>query len=159
MSENLGKSFVTKLGSDVGIKYIEHYRKPIRQALEASETFDSPLTIEELADLAEKLISLGNQSGEGWLLTAEMLELVEMGAENIVCVQPFGCLPNHITGKGMIKGIRDIYPKANIIPLDYDPGASVVNQVNRLKLMLSRAEENLKTSKRVSKQKDIKLSN
>lgn len=89
------------------------------------------------------MISLGNQSGEGWLLTAEMMELIETGAENIVCVQPFGCLPNHITGKGMIKGIRDIYPKANIIPIDYDPGASAVNQLNRLKLMLSKAEENV----------------
>ncbi len=72
------------------------------------------------------MISLGNQSGEGWLLTAEMMELIETGAENIVCVQPFGCLPNHITGKGMIKGIRDIYPKANIIPIDYDPGGQVL---------------------------------
>ena len=89
------------------------------------------------------MISLGNQSGEGWLLTAEMIELIEHGAENVVCVQPFGCLPNHITGKGMIKGIRDIYPRANIIPLDYDPGASEVNQLNRLKLMLSKAEENV----------------
>lgn len=145
-NKHLGKSFTSKLSGNVGIKYIEYYRKPIREALNNSKRFHSPLKIEELGELAEKLISLGNQAGEGWLLTGEMIELIEAGAENIVCVQPFGCLPNHITGKGMIKGIRDIYPNANIIPLDYDPGASEVNQVNRLKLMLSRAEENLKES-------------
>ena len=142
-NKHLGRSFKEKITGDIGIKYIEYYRKYIREALENSERFAPPLTIEELAELAERLISLGNQSGEGWLLTAEMMELIEDGAENIVCVQPFGCLPNHITGKGMIKAIRDIYPKTNIIPLDYDPGASSVNQLNRLKLMLSRAEENI----------------
>lgn len=152
-NKHLGKSFSTKVASDVGIKYIEHYRRHIREALDKSEKFSSPLRIEELGELAEKLISLGNQSGEGWLLTAEMIELIEQGAENIVCVQPFGCLPNHITGKGMIKGIREIYPKANIIPLDYDPGASVVNQLNRLKLMLSKAQDNLKESLDMEKQK------
>ena len=145
-NKQLGKSLKSKLAGDVGIKYIEYFRKPVRQALNDSKRFHAPLKIEELGELAEKLISLGNQSGEGWLLTADMIELIEEGAENIVCVQPFGCLPNHITGKGMIKGIRDIYPKANIVPLDYDPGASEVNQVNRLKLMLSTAEENLKES-------------
>ncbi len=142
-NKHLGKSYTTKLGGDFAMKYIESYRKHIRIALEKSKRFHGPLKINQLTDLAEKLVSLGNQSGEGWLLTAEMLELVEDGAENIVCVQPFGCLPNHITGKGMIKGIRDIYPKTNIIPIDYDPGASHVNQLNRIKLMLSRAEANL----------------
>ena len=142
-AKRLGKSYKEKIAGDIGIKYIEYYRKYIREALSNSERFYPPLTIEELGDLAQKMISLGNQSGEGWLLTAEMMELIETGAENIVCVQPFGCLPNHITGKGMIKGIRDIYPKANIIPIDYDPGASAVNQLNRLKLMLSKAEENV----------------
>lgn len=135
-----GKSFKQKITGDIGIKYIEYYRKYIRESLDNSKRFTPPLTIEELGDLAKRLISLGNQSGEGWLLTAEIIELIEHGAENIVCVQPFGCLPNHITGKGMIKAIRDVYPKTNIIPLDYDPGASTVNQLNRLKLMLSRAE-------------------
>ncbi|MBC8591024.1 2-hydroxyacyl-CoA dehydratase [Wansuia hejianensis] len=141
-NKSLGKSFKGKLVGDIGIKYIEYYRKYIRDALNNSSRFHGPLTIEELGDLAEKLISLGNQSGEGWLLTAEMIELIEADAENIVCVQPFGCLPNHIVGKGMIKGIRDIYPKANIIPIDYDPGASVVNQLNRIKLMMSNANGN-----------------
>ena len=145
-NKHLGKSLTGKLAGDVGIKYIEYFRKPVRDALNNSKKFHAPLKIEELGKLAEQLISLGNQSGEGWLLTADMIELIEEGAENIVCVQPFGCLPNHITGKGMIKGIRDIYPRANIVPLDYDPGASMVNQVNRLKLMLSTAEDNLKES-------------
>jgi len=142
-SKHLGKGAVGSLVSEIGIKYIEHFRKPIREILSMSKRFNPPLTIKELGQLAEKLISLGNQSGEGWLLTAEMMELIENGAENIVCVQPFGCLPNHITGKGMIKPIREIYPNANIVPIDYDPGASEVNQLNRLKLMLSRAEVNL----------------
>ncbi len=154
-SQHLGKSFTSKLAGDIGIKYIEYYRKPIREALNNSKNFLSPLKIEELGELAEKLISLGNQSGEGWLLTADMIELIEEGAENIVCVQPFGCLPNHITGKGMIKAIREIYPKANIIPLDYDPGASAVNQLNRLKLMLSTAQDNLKETRNMEKQKII----
>ena len=154
-SQHLGKSFTSKLAGDIGIKYIEYYRKPIREALNNSKNFLSPLKIEELGELAEKLISLGNQSGEGWLLTADMRELIEEGAENIVCVQPFGCLPNHITGKGMIKAIREIYPKANIIPLDYDPGASAVNQLNRLKLMLSTAQDNLKETRNMEKQKII----
>lgn len=142
-SRYLGKGIQGRIVSKMGIAFIEHFRKPIREILKKSKRFHPPLTIQELGELAKKLISLGNQSGEGWLLTAEMIELIEHGAENVVCVQPFGCLPNHITGKGMIKGIRDIYPRANIIPLDYDPGASEVNQLNRLKLMLSKAEENV----------------
>lgn len=152
-SKALGKGIKEKIFSDIGIKYIEAYRRYIREALNNSERFYGPLEIEELGTLAEKLISLGNQSGEGWLLTAEMIELVEDGASNIVCVQPFGCLPNHITGKGMIKAIRDIYPIANIVPLDYDPGASQVNQLNRLKLMLSTAKSNLVTQE--ERQKEI----
>ncbi|OLS03715.1 2-hydroxyacyl-CoA dehydratase [Tissierella creatinophila] len=142
-NKNLGKSYKAKVFGDLGIKYIEHYREPIRKALDKSNRFTSPITIQEIGKKAEELISLGNQSGEGWLLTGEMIELVSEGVENIICVQPFGCLPNHITGKGMIKGIRDIYPNANIAPIDYDPGASVVNQINRIKLMLSTAKENI----------------
>lgn len=139
----LGKSMKERAFSDMVIGYIEYYRAFIKEALEESERFHPPLKIEELGELASRIISLGNQSGEGWLLTAEMIELIEAGAENIVCVQPFGCLPNHITGKGMIKAIREIYPQANIVPIDYDPGASSVNQLNRLKLMLSGAEDRL----------------
>ena len=82
---------------------------------------------------------MGAKMGEGWLLTAEMIELIESGYENIVCAQPFGCLPNHVVGKGVIKRLRMRYPEANIVALDYDPGASEANQLNRLKLMLSNA--------------------
>lgn len=142
-AEQLGKSKLGILAGDIGIKFIERYRKPVRNALEKSKRFEPPMHIEDLAKLGEKLVSLGNQYGEGWLLTAEMIELIEHGAENIVCVQPFGCLPNHITGKGMVKPIRQMYKNANIVPLDYDPGASSVNQLNRLKLMLSTAHENV----------------
>ncbi|MCW7999934.1 hypothetical protein CFK35_18895, partial [Clostridium sp. cpc1] len=98
------------------------------------------------------MISVGNQSGEGWLLTAEMMELIESRVENIVCVQPFGCLPNHIVGKGMIKAMKEKYPKANIVAIDYDPGASEVNQLNRLKLMLSAAYDNLEENEVQEKQ-------
>jgi len=141
--EKLSKGLLPKIGGNMAIKYIEYYRKYAREALRQSKRFEEPMTIEELASLAEELISLGHQYGEGWLLTAEMIELIHRGAENIVCVQPFGCLPNHITGKGMIKAIRDRYPQANIVPIDYDPGASEVNQLNRIKLMLSNANRNI----------------
>ena len=88
-------------------------------------------------------MSVGNQTGEGWFLTGEMMELIHSGVFNIVCTQPFACLPNHIVGKGVIKAIRKEYPKANIVAVDYDPGASEVNQLNRIKLMLSTANKNL----------------
>jgi predicted CoA-substrate-specific enzyme activase len=141
-AEYLSQRKRNKFFGDIAISYIENYRKDLKKALNESERFSSPMSIKELAGLVKNFISLGNQSGEGWLLTAEMLELIENEVENIVCVQPFGCLPNHVTGKGMIKSIREMYPKANIIPIDYDPGASEVNQLNRLKLMLSTARHN-----------------
>ena len=115
----------------------------MKKALRKSKNFRAPSRIEEKAELASKLISLGNQTGEGWFLTGEMIELVEHGVENIVCVQPFACLPNHVVGKSMIKPIRKEYPYANIAAIDYDPGASEVNQLNRIKLMLSVAFSNL----------------
>lgn len=149
----LSKGYGMKLAADLGIRYIEHYRSIIRTELENSE-FDAPLKVEQLEEFAKPFVSLGNQYGEGWLLTAEMVELIHEGAENIVCVQPFGCLPNHITGKGVIKAIRNVYPKANIIPIDYDPGASEVNQINRIRLMLSQAKDNVK---QVVQQKKIKV--
>lgn len=126
-----------------GIKLIEWYRKSMKKALKDSRRFDPPSSIDKKARKAEELISLGNQGGEGWFLTAEMMELIEDGVENIVCVQPFACLPNHVMGKGMIKPIREKYPMANIAAIDYDPGASEVNQLNRIKLMLSVAFRNL----------------
>ncbi len=122
---------------------MEWARGPVRRALEKSTHFSAPTRIEEKARLAGKLISLGNQTGEGWFLTGEMVELVEHGVDNIVCVQPFACLPNHVVGKSMIKPIKAEYPYANIAAIDYDPGASEVNQLNRVKLMLSVAFSNL----------------
>ena len=102
------------------------------------------MPIDQVADFASEFVSQGNQTGEGWLLTGEMVELIVSGAPNIVCCQPFGCLPNHIVGKGVIKELKNKYPEANIVAIDFDPGASAVNQVNRIKLMLSTAKQNLK---------------
>ena len=141
-AEKLSKSRLTAFICEMGISYIESYRKYIRMALEPTR-FIAPEKIEEIIEYAEKYVDLGNQYGEGWLLTGEMVELIESGVENIVCVQPFGCLPNHITGKGVIKAIRNSYDRANIIPIDYDASASEVNQFNRIKLMLSQAKRNM----------------
>ena len=94
---------------------------------------------------SKPIVSLGNQTGEGWFLTGEMVELIKQGAPNIVCTQPFACLPNHVVGKGVIKELRRKYPESNIVAIDYDPGASEVNQVNRIKLMLATAEKKLKS--------------
>jgi predicted CoA-substrate-specific enzyme activase len=127
----------------LAIWIIDLYRGTARKNLDVSKHFHGPSSIVEKAILAERLISLGNQTGEGWFLTGEMVELVKDGVENIVCVQPFGCLPNHVVGKSMIKPIKKMYPMANIAAIDYDPGASEVNQLNRVKLMLSVAFSNL----------------
>ena len=113
------------------------------KALKESKRFTAPSSIQETAALAKDLVSLGNQTGEGWLLTGEMMELIHNGAGNIVCCQPFACLPNHIVGKGVIKELRAAFPESNIIAVDYDPGASEVNQLNRIKLMLATANKNL----------------
>ena len=110
-------------------------------------------SIKGLAHEASKVVDLGNQSGEGWLLTGEMMELIENGVENIVCMQPFGCLPNHVTGKGVMKEIKRQNSNANIVAVDYDPGSSEVNQLNRIKLMLSTAFKNL--NKRQEKSNDL----
>ncbi len=142
----LGASKKSAFVANSIIKYLEHFRKAGNEALEASKHFIRPTTISETAKKAEKIVSLGNQTGEGWLLTGEMLDLIDEGANNIVCCQPFACLPNHIVGKGVIKGIRQAHPEANIIAVDYDPGASEVNQLNRIKLMLSTANKNIGNS-------------
>lgn len=139
-----GKSKITAFFGKKVIKTIEHYRKPIREALRKSKRFEEPVYIYDVLDYAEEVTSIGNQAGEGWLLAGEMIELIKAGAPNIVCIQPFGCLPNHITGKGVMKKIREIYPEANIVAIDYDPGASEVNQINRVKLMMTQARDNLK---------------
>ena len=119
------------------------FRKPAVKALKKSKRFDSPISIYKIAEMTEPFLSLGNQYGEGWFLAGEMIELITHGTPNVVCIQPFACLPNHVVGKGVIKAIREAYPKSNIVAVDYDPGASEVNQLNRIKLMLSQAKKNL----------------
>lgn len=136
-SEYLLDKKYKKLGGKLMKDTIEMYQKHYSNALKNSKRFNIPESIETLASKASKVVSIGNQAGEGWLLTAEMVELIENGVGNIVCMQPFACLPNHITGKGVIKELKRIYKSANIVPIDYDPGASEVNQINRIKLMLS----------------------
>jgi predicted CoA-substrate-specific enzyme activase len=145
--QDLSGSYKSMLIGNLSIKAIEFYRKDMKKALKASKRFEAPKPIEELAEGAKKHLSLGNQTGEGWFLTAEMVELIDSGVQNIVCLQPFACLPNHITGKGMIKELRRSYPLANIAAIDYDPGASEVNQLNRIKLMLSVAFKHLEKEK------------
>ncbi|MBQ2503138.1 MAG: 2-hydroxyacyl-CoA dehydratase, partial [Lachnospiraceae bacterium] len=142
-AEKLGFSKKSARNGNLGIAFFEWLRSAAREAFEASERFDAPAHIEDLAKNAEEIVSTGNQTGEGWFLTGEMLELIETGAKNIVCIQPFGCLPNHVVGKGVIKKLRHENPTANIVAIDYDPGASEVNQLNRIKLMLSTAMKNL----------------
>ncbi|TAH69857.1 MAG: 2-hydroxyglutaryl-CoA dehydratase [Anaerolineaceae bacterium] len=133
-----GKKLNMSLGNLAG-DYMERFRKVMGRELEKSMRFHAPTPISELADMASRILSLGNQTGEGWLVTAEMIEFIEQGTDNIICVQPLACLPNHVTGKGMIKPVKELFPFANIIPIDYDPGISAVNQLNRIKLMLSSA--------------------
>ena len=142
-AENLGGKSSTARLCNMGISLLEYFRKVARRELEASSHFNPPARIQNLANMAKDFVSLGNQTGEGWFLTGEMLELIHSGVNNIVCTQPFGCLPNHIVGKGVIKELRRAYPESNIIAVDYDPGASEVNQLNRIKLMLATAQKNL----------------
>ncbi|MCR5338255.1 MAG: 2-hydroxyacyl-CoA dehydratase [Lachnospiraceae bacterium] len=144
-AEHLGTSKKTARTSKLGIRGVEFIRSAAADALRASKHFDPPAKISDLADMAKDIVSIGNQTGEGWFLTGEMLELIHSGTPNIVCTQPFGCLPNHVVGKGVIKEIRRRFPDANIVAIDYDPGASEVNQLNRIKLMLSTANKNLRT--------------
>lgn len=152
--EKLSGSFRKMAISNFAIWVIEYFRRYMKRALKKSNRFEPPKSISELAAGASKHLSLGNQTGEGWFLTAEMVELIESGVYNIACLQPFACLPNHITGKGMIKELRHVYPKSNIAAIDYDPGASEVNQLNRIKLMLSVAFKNLEVEQEsISKDK------
>ena len=127
------------------IKLIDLLEKDERIALANSKKgYLQPCDIWELEDKVKNILSIGNQTGEGWFLTAEMIEYIESGIPNIVCVQPFACLPNHVVGKGVIKTIRNEFPDANISPIDYDPGASEANQTNRIKLLMTVAKDNLK---------------
>ena len=129
--------------ANLGLRAIDWLRKTANEALEQSRHFTPAADIRDLAKMAAPIVSAGNQTGEGWFLTGEMLELIHSGVNNIVCTQPFGCLPNHVVGKGVIKELRHQYPMSNIVAIDYDPGASEVNQLNRIKLMLSTARKNL----------------
>ena len=126
--------------------FLKDMQNKIIKAVEKSR-FRPPAKFEETKENAKAYVSTANKMGEGWLLTAEMIELIGSGVNNIVCAQPFGCLPNHIVGKGMIRKIRTVYPDANIVAIDYDPGATKVNQENRIKLMLSTAKANLNAEK------------
>ena len=145
--EQLAETFMNSLGGSVMMKAITYFRRHLKDALEKSNRFDPPIDIEDLAKKTEHYLSLCNQTGEGWFLTGEMIELINNDVPNIVCIQPFACLPNHITGKGMLKELRRNYPQSNIAPIDYDPGASEVNQINRIKLMLATAFKNLDQGK------------
>ncbi|MDR0380672.1 MAG: 2-hydroxyacyl-CoA dehydratase [Oscillospiraceae bacterium] len=135
----LGTSRAAAAGMKMLLQILDRYEAPCRRILRQSRRFSVGDTIRQLAERAQSVLSLANQCGEGWLLTAEMLELMESGVQGIVCAQPFACLPNHVTGKGMIRELRRRFPHVNIVPVDYDPGASEVNQLNRIKLMLSAA--------------------
>lgn len=154
----LSGSKMSQVLGQAAINAIEFYRKSFREALKSSKRFDAPRSIRELAEGASSVVSLGHQTGEGWFLTGEMVELIESGVKNIICMQPFACLPNHITGKGMMKELKRVYPGTNIVAVDYDPGASEVNQLNRIKLMISTAFENiedLKVSENYHSQKTV----
>jgi predicted CoA-substrate-specific enzyme activase len=136
-----------QIGGNLAIAAIELYRKTYRDEIKKSKRFFPPKPIKAIAKGASEIVSLGNQTGEGWFLTGEMIELIENGVKNIVCMQPFACLPNHVTGKGMMKELKRRYKGTNIVAIDYDPGASQVNQLNRIKLMLSAAFDHLEENK------------
>ena len=137
--ELYGGKWIKKFGCNLFMKYIEACQRDMIAALEHSGRFRAPGTFQDLHRLVKGYLGDGNKMGEGWLLTAEMLELIHSGTNNIVCTQPFGCLPNHIVGKGMIRKLKDDYPYSNVVAIDYDPGATKINQENRIKLMLANA--------------------
>jgi len=141
-TEFLGAGKNSEWTAKWGVRAIRWLRKPAIAALKASSRFETPVDIEKIGEMTKPFLSLGNQYGEGWFLTGEMVELLTSGVPNIVCIQPFACLPNHVVGKGVIKALKKAYPQANIAAVDYDPGASEVNQLNRIKLMLSAAHDN-----------------
>lgn len=140
----------------LAINLINIFEKDLKIALgNSSKDYLMPCNIWHLEEKVKDILSIGNQTGEGWFLTAEMCEYIENGIPNIVCVQPFACLPNHVVGKGVIKTIREKYPNANISPVDYDPGASEANQTNRLKLLMTVAKDNM--YKEISENVNMKL--
>ena len=139
----LGRSAKGAMGARAALQLLATMRKPMTDALKKSKRFEEPTDIFTLGEYAEQVLSTCNAMGEGWLLTAEMIELIRTGTPNVVCAQPFACLPNHVVGKAVIKELRRQYPASNIVAVDYDPGASEVNQLNRIKLMISVAKANL----------------
>ncbi|MHC5374962.1 acyl-CoA dehydratase activase-related protein [Enterococcus sp. LJL120] len=141
--DNMGMSKQSKMLAQFAIRVIEMVEKPMDKALRKSKRFDGIHSIYDMAEEAGKILSIGNHTGEGWFLTGEMIELLKDDVDNIVCMQPFGCLPNHVVGKGVIKELRRQYPRANIAAIDYDPGVSIVNQLNRIRLMMATAEKML----------------
>ncbi len=145
--DELGSSVASRTAMDAVIGLVDWMRKPVDELLEQSVRFERPEPISVMAEKANTVLSLCNNMGEGWLLTAEMLDLIDHGAPNIICTQPFACLPNHVVGKAVIKELRRQHPESNIVAVDYDPGASEVNQLNRIKLMISVAKENLRAGK------------
>ena len=142
--EFLGAGWGSEFAAKAGIQVVRALRRPAIDALRKSKRFDPPVPIEKIAEMTKPYLSLGNQYGEGWFLAGEMIELISSGVPNVICIQPFACLPNHVVGKGVIKVLKKNYPQANIAAVDYDAGASEVNQLNRIKLMLSVAKENMK---------------
>ena len=138
-----GRNFKMYLAGKIAFKYLNGKKNDQIKMLKADGRFEAPTPFEHTATLADGYLGLGTKMGEGWLLTSEMIELIESGCRNIVCTQPFGCLPNHICGKGMMKPIKEKNPDVNIVAIDYDASSSKVNQENRLKLMLSNARANL----------------
>ena len=144
--KELDAPFMRSVISKVGVRILRKLREPAAKALKQSKRFSAPMDIEKIAALAKPFLSEGNQYGEGWFLCGEMVELIKEDVPNIVCIQPFGCLPNHVMGKGVIKALKKAYPQANIAAVDYDPGASEVNQLNRIKLMLSVAREQMESA-------------
>lgn len=134
-----GGNFGTYVGAGILENYIKHLQADMIAAFKRHPEFRAPCTFEHLKKLVSGYLGYGNKMGEGWLLTGEMLELIDSGINNIVCTQPFGCLPNHVVGKGMVRKIKDNFPKSNIVTIDYDPGATRINQENRIKLMLANA--------------------
>ena len=153
---HLGMKKSKALAGRLGVQAVEWFRSPATKAFAESKHFSPPAKIEHLAEMASDIVSLGNQTGEGWFLTGEMLELIENGAQNIICAQPFACLPNHVVGKGVIKELRRLHPQSNIVAIDFDPGASEVNQLNRIKLMLSTAFKNMEKENLISLAEKIK---
>jgi predicted nucleotide-binding protein (sugar kinase/HSP70/actin superfamily) len=137
--DTLSDPWRVKVAAHLGTRVLELYRWQMKRAFKKSKRFVAPVSIWEVQKSLQDIVQLGNLMGEGWLLTAEMIELIHTGVPSIACIQPFACLPNHVTGKGMIKELRRRFPQANIAAIDYDPGASEVNQLNRLKLLLANA--------------------